>query len=390
MTRPPHVAVLIETSRGYGRALLEGVARYNRLHGPWSLYFEPHGPNDPPPAWLRRWRGDGILLRVNDRRTADAVLASGVPAVDLRGRLSGVGLPVIGADNRAAADLAYGHLRDRGFRQFAFVGTRRNYHRHYDIRHDHFRELAQAGGFPCESFLGAAGRAEGWEEGQDRLAGWLHGLSKPVGVAACNDDRGQRVLDACRRAGVHVPEEVAVVGMDNDEIVCAMASPPMSSVDVNAARIGFEATALLARLMAQGAGWDRTGSVGVPPRGVVTRQSTDVLAVADKAVSSAVRFIRENAARGIDVGDVVAHTRASRAALDLRFKAALGRTPKAEILRVRLDRAKQLLTETNLSLDEVAELCGVRTAKYLGDVFFREVGVRPGEYRRCYQQLAEK
>jgi LacI family transcriptional regulator len=383
----PHVAVLIETSRGYGRGLLEGVARYHHQHGPWSLYFEPHGLDDPPPTWLSSWKGHGILARIDNRRLARAVLATGLPAVDLRGRLHGLELPFIGVRNEEVGRLAFQHLADRGLRHFGFCGLPPGVYRYMDQRRDFFCRQVEAAGYPCHVFDALGGRRRPtWEEEQERLVAWVLGLPRPIGVMTCNDDRGHQVLDACRRAGVAVPEEVAVIGVDNDPILCSLADPPMSSIDVNAVRIGYEAMALLDRLMQQPQRPQPDPQVEIAPRGVVTRQSSDVLAVDDPEVAAAVRFIRANGCRGIGVEDVLRKVPLSRSALERRFKLILRRTPKEEILRVQLDRAKQLLGESDLSLETIAASCGFSSCKYFGDAFFRELGVRPGTYRRRLRQ----
>src|SRR5262245_43154086 len=185
MRTTPHVAVRIETSRAYGRGLLEGVARYVREHGPWSIYFRPHGLGEPPPSWLRAWKGHGILARIDDRRTARAVRATGLPAVDLRGRLPGLGLPPVGVDNRVLACLAVRHLRERGFRHLAFCGLPRGEHPHMDQRCDDFTRLVHEAGHTCDVFQA---RAASWEQEQQQMADWLRRLPRPVGVMACNDD----------------------------------------------------------------------------------------------------------------------------------------------------------------------------------------------------------
>lgn len=381
MTNLPHVAVLIETSRAYGRGLLEGVARYVQEHGPWSIYFRPHGLGEPPPPWLRAWRGHGILARIDNREMARVVMATGLPVVDLRGRLPDLGLPRVGVDNHALARLAFEHLTERGFRHFAFCGLPRGEHPHMDQRCDDFQELTQRAGFDCAVFAPASSqRSRTWESEQERIAQWLLGLPRPVGIMTCNDDRGQQLLDACRRAGVLVPDEAAVISVENDTILCNLATPPLTSIDVNPHCVGYEAAALLARLMARPrSAWKNTF---LDLGRVVTRQSTDVLALDEPDLVQAIRFIRERACAGINVQDVLAAVPLSRSVLERRFKAVLGRTPKAEILRVQLARAQQLLAETDLSLAEVASRSGFRTEKYFGDIFHRKSGERAGAYRR--------
>ncbi len=251
MRKTPHVALLIETSREYARGLLRGVARYQQERGPWSIYFEPHGLDDPPPEWLVGWSGDGILARVNNCKMAEVIQATGIPAVDVRGALPDLGIPFIGVDNRPVSKLAYDHLKDLGLKNFAFCGTPRSENPNQDRRCDYFVELVETGGSVCHTWLGEQQRqrAPTWEEQQQQIANWLGELPKPVGIMTCHDDRGQQVLDACRRAHVSVPDEAAIVSVDNDPHLCNLCTPPMTSVDVNPGRVGYEAAALPAQMM---------------------------------------------------------------------------------------------------------------------------------------------
>jgi LacI family transcriptional regulator len=205
-------------------------------------------------------------------------------------------------------------------------------------------------------------------------------LPKPVGVMACRDDQGLRLLDACRRAGVLVPDQVAVLGVDNDDIQCHMATPPLTSIDLNPEHVGYEAAALLERLM--DAKPPPAGPVLLPPRAVVMRQSTDVVAVDDPEIAAALQYIRRHACDGLRVAELLARLPLSPSVLERRFRALLGRSPKAEISRVQLERARQLLAETDLPLDAVAEKAGLRDARYLCDVFARKTGMTPGAYRK--------
>jgi LacI family transcriptional regulator len=387
MPRPPHVALLIETSRAYGRSILQGVVRYLRGHGLWSVYIQPHGLESPPPRWLKGWHGDGILARINDRKMARAVRQTGLPAVDLRFTVPKLGLPAVGIDNRAVVRLAYQHLSDCGFRQVGFCGLPRGRSVWMDLRRDLFRDLAQADGRSCHVFEHPARSASAtWEEEQEAIATWVSRLPRPIGVMACNDDRGQQVLDACRRVNVLVPEEVAVIGVDNDEILCSLSSPPLTSVDINTVQVGYEAAALLDRLMA---GARPPGEpMLLAPRGVVPRESTDVLATDDRELAAAIRFIREHACGGLRVKELVRKTGLSRRSLERRMEKLLGHSPKEEITRVQIERAKRLLTETDLSAAAVAEKCGYSQPKYFSQVFHARVGLPPGAYRRRGAQPA--
>ncbi|MCP4590131.1 MAG: DNA-binding transcriptional regulator, partial [bacterium] len=365
MSKLKHVALLIETSRAYGRGLLRGVSRYNHEQGRWSLYFKPQGLDDPPPPWLKDWNGDGILARINDRRMAAAVVQTGVPVVELRRLIPDLGLPSIGADNRAVTELAVGHLLERGFQHFAFCGLPKGEYPPMDERREWFVQLIEEAGFQQSVFDARRTRRRGdtWTLEQNEIAEWLGSLAKPVGVMACNDDRGLQVLDACHRAGLMVPDEVAVVGVDNDDYLCNLSVPQLTSVDLAPDRMGYEAAKLLDRMMAGGV--ISSPQISLPPRGVVTRQSTDVLATEDQVVIRAVRFIRERACDRIQVADVLEHVRVSRSRLEPRLKEVLGRTIHQEILRVQIEQVKELLIVTDLPIKQIANRCGFTESQYL-------------------------
>jgi len=376
-----HVALLIETSGSYGRGLLRGVAKYNREHAGWSTYFHPHGLGDPPPGWLTSWKGDGILARIDTQEIADLLSRSGVPVVNLRGTLPNLPFPYVGPDHVQIAKLAAEHLLERGLKHFAFCGRPPGIHPGLDERGVSFRRSVQAAGFQCEVSHATAGKdgQENWEREQERLARWIKGLPKPVGVMTANDERGLQVLDACRRCGAGVPDEVAVIGVDNDEHLCDLSIPPLTSVDVNAEQIGHEAAALLDQMM--------QGRKSIPksqklsPRGVVTRLSTDVIASDDPEVNRAIRFVHERGGRNIRVADVLTHTGMSHASLQHRMKKAVGRTIHEEIERTRLNRVKDLLLLPEMTIKQVAHETGFSSVQYMTRVFRAAVGETPARYR---------
>jgi len=385
MSSRRRVALLIESSRSYGRTVLQAITAYSRVHGPWSLYYEQRQTAEKPPSWLRTWRGDGIISRVDDLALACAIARTGLPAVDLRGRVCST-MPVVKNDDRRIAEMVADHLLDRGFVHLAFCGyTGLAYS---ERRCEHFCACLARHGLPCPVYQSVpprprAGQREVEAAGLRRdpkLIRWLRSLPKPVGIMASNDVRGQQVLNTCRELDIAVPEQVALVGVDNDDVLCDLADPPMSSVDLDTRRIGFEAAALLERMMAGAAPPNQR--ILVPPLGVIARQSSDVLAIADPDVAAAVRHIRLYAVDGLDVNDVAAKSSVSRRTLERRFARLLGRTPKAEILRVRLDRVKQLLIETDWPLSRVADRAGFLFPEYMNVAFKRELGVTPGEFRR--------
>jgi LacI family transcriptional regulator len=381
----PRVALLIESSRAYGRGTLLGVAKYVRAHGPWSIFFQERGLGDVAPRWLQNWEGDGILARVENAAMAGAIRRLGLPAVDLRYLLPHLKIPSVRTDDEAATGLAWEHLRERGFRHFGFCGF--NGADYSDIRRDQFARRVADAGLRCHVFVASRQPGEvstlkreeqGLTDGA-RVAEWIQELPKPIGIMACNDIRGQQVLNACRAVGVAVPDEVAVIGVDNDEVLCELSDPPLSSVAANTERIGYEAAALLDRMMAGSP--PPAEPIVIGPLAIVTRRSTDVLAIEDRHIAAAVRFIRERACDGIDVGDLLRAVPLSRSALERRFTKVLNRSPKEEILRVRLNRAKQLLSETDFPLSLVAEKIGLGHCEYLSVIFKRKTGLTPAQFR---------
>lgn len=375
----PHVALIVETSIHYGRQVLRGITRYLQSHQPWSVFLEQRELWTSPPGWLRRWRGDGVICRKTTPELARILRRAGIPLVDVSDVLPPVGVPRIISDDVTIGALAADHLLERGFGNFAFCGFGDQFWS--TGRREGFANRLLGRGYPCtvfeSSWVGPSARS--WEREQAQIARWLQSLRRPVGLMACNDMRGQHVLDACQRLDVAVPEDIAVIGVDDDAVLCNLCHPPLSSVVPNAERVGYEAAALLAHLI----------SGGTPPRkpmliepvGVRTRQSSDVLAIEDPTVAAALRYIRERAFHGVSMKEVVRNSAMSRSVLERKFRHYLGHSPQAEIRSVQLKRVKQLLAETDLPLNEIAALAGYAHPEYMSVVFKRATGQTPGRFR---------
>jgi LacI family transcriptional regulator len=383
----PHVALIVETSTAYGRAILSGISQYVREHGPWTVYIEQRSLQDPAPPWLERWDGDGIIARASTPRSARKLAKTGVPTIDLNDQVRGLGLPQIHSDHAAIARLAADHLIDRGFRHFAYFG--------FPVfewsvrRQESFTTHVIAAGHQIHEGLPArrvnwSHQQASWEDEIEGVAQWVKKLPKPLGIMAGNDIRGIQMLDACRRAGVAVPEEVAVVGVDNEELVCLLAYPPLSSVIPDAYRVGYESAALLDQMMKGHRVTEMLRSI--PPVSVATRQSSDVTAIANPCLASAMQFIRESACQGIGVDDVLTHLSVSRSALQRMFRNELGQTILDAITAIRMQRVKQLLAETDLSLNDIADRAGFSYVEYLSTSFRRHTGQSPSSYRRQFRR----
>ena len=384
--RRPHVALLIETSRAYGRDLLMGIAKYLRIHGSWSVEFEEGDFTEELPEWFNRWKWDGVIARVKTPLIARKLSKLKVPVVDLYGGLSGLGFYTIRSDETTVGQLGAEHLIDRGFQRFAFCGFDGT--DWSDMRKMGFEQRVAEAGFSCLSFQNpryypTRGLPEYEEHGQhyeQELKQWLQSLPKPLGLMGCNDSRGRQVLNCCRELNIAVPDELAVIGVDRDEIFCELSDLPLSSVILNSQQIGFEAAALLNRLMSGEEAADHARLIR--PMGVATRRSTDVLAIEDRHIAKALRIIREHACEGLDIPKLLEQVPLSRSVLERRFAKILGRSPNEEILRVKLERACRLLEESDLSLAEVAEKCGFDHAEYFSRLFKKKLGPTPGEFRK--------
>jgi LacI family transcriptional regulator len=370
------VALLIETSNRYGRDLLYGVRDWMREGERWAIRFTEQGRRAPLPTWLKDWQGDGIIARVDSPQIAAALRRTRLPVVDVSAERFSSEFSRVSIDNGAVARLAAEHLEAKGFSDFAYCGDRRFlWSRQRGVE---FRRCLAEKGRRCVDFGEPAGTAKPGSDAEIRaIARWLKGLPKPVGVFACYDGRALQVLEACQLLGLQVPDRVAVLGVDNDELVCELANPPLSSVQPNARR---------ARLM----GGEKKAVAPthqVQPVRVVERQSTDVVAVADVKVAAALKFIRLHACEGMDVGDVLRAVPMSRTRLEQKFKALLGHSPHRQLVQQRIARAKHLLAESKIAISEVAEQAGFDNASYLSVAFRRETGLSPFAYRAKHGAL---
>ena len=397
MKKLPKVALLIESSRKFGREVLSGIAKYVHVHGPWSCYIEERELHGGIPDWLKQIPIDGIIARIDGRRTARELLRLGCPVIDVRASVRFEAIPAFITDPRAVAQMAADFFLQAGFRHFAFCG--------YpgipfsDARCAAFTEYLSKQGCATRQFsapprpspVGGRGvtlpltilqaAEQRGLETEKAIAAWLLKQPRPLALFACNDICGQQILNACREYGINVPDEVAVLGVDDDEVLCMISEPPLSSIKADAERVGVEAATLLDAMMKGHA--INPGLVEIPPLWLVERASTDVVATEDPVIVQALRFIRNHVNEGINVKDVLAHVGCSRTDLGVRFRHSLNTSIRAEIVRLRIERACSLLRQTSLSLAEIARQSGFRDVPSLCRLLQKRQGQTPTEYRHA-------
>ena len=384
MPKVRKVVLLITPSREYTRGLLRGIAKYSRTQGLWAFYRpldyrEPKGKERLLPL-MKTWNPDGILMR--EPHKIKDIIAMGVPTISCpytRQRIPGI--TNIMTDHVSVGKMGAEHLLERGFQRFAYCGfddwwwSRK--------RGEVFSKTAAEAGYPTYFYPQPRAKAKRtWDKELPIIADWLRTLPKPIGLMACNDDRGEWVIEACKIAGLNVPDEVAIVGVDNDQLICDLCDPPLSSIVLNVEKAGYKAAALLDKMMAGERATHR--DLRVRPTYVAVRQSTDVLAIDDASVAAAIRFIRQHSKTVIQVNDVVNAVALSRRVLEKRFRTILGRSIHDEIRRTRVEQIIQMLAETVMSISEIAQALGFSDVAHISRYFRREKGMSPLAYRKRY------
>ncbi len=386
MPKQRHVAVIVDATKPYDRKVISGLAEYVQQVGNWSLYVEEE-PLDKLPDF-RSWDGDGVIANFDDPRVFNAVKNLNVPVVGLGGGYGkyhpGLDISYLRTDNNKVAQLGAALLIDRGFRHFAYCGMPKTPLNGWSKERERsFTNHVLARGFSCEVYNGRFTTTRQWRKLQDHLGQWLRKIEKPIGIMTCNDARARHVLEACRKFAIRVPEEIAVIGVDNDELICELTQPPLSSVEQGAKHLGYEAAASLDKLMSgkRHKSFERT----IEPVGIVERRSTDTLAFDDEAVTHALQIIRERACEPIQVRDVVDSVPVSRTSLETRFQQHTGHSIHSEIRHTQLSQAKKMLTIGNLPIKNIALHCGFRTVQYFTTVFRKKFGETPAVFQNKHR-----
>ena len=366
----------------YTHRISAGVGQYADAHEPWDFYLHVGRPRSL--AAIAGWPADGVITNILERGFDQVLARSGIPAVAITNCRPQGPLPRVIVDDVAVARMAADHLLGRGLRHFAYLGHADPRHGGSAIRGKAFAAAAAEAGGICR--LGRALKVGGgrtWEAAQDRLARWTAALPRPLGLFAYTDFEAWPAAQACRRVGLRVPEDVAVLGVTDDPLVTRLATPPLSSIALPLEKLGYEAAALLDRLIRGRK--PPAAPVTVPPEAVIARRSTEPVAVADEDVVRALRHIAANVRRAVSVDEVCEAAAVSRRTLQRKMRVTLGRTLRAEIRRARIDRAQRLLRETDQAVAQVGRQCGFRYAHHFSRVFRRQVGCTPSAYRARYR-----
>ncbi|NLS96457.1 MAG: substrate-binding domain-containing protein [Planctomycetaceae bacterium] len=389
MPEPPRVGLLILSSLDYGRGLLRGIASYVQTHGPWTIFHRVGLPPDRLSPLLRRWRPHGVIGQFRTRVILRQVERLGIPAVDLLGRFHSRSIPRFQIDHSAVAVMVADHFLELGYRSFAFCGFKGI---HYsDRRRKAFVDYAQTKRCPVDVLLSTLpseplGPFDIESAGQfdvESIGTWLRSLPKPLALMAATDVRAVQVLAACRLAGLNVPEEIAVVGVGNDEVLCNLADPPLTSVALRADQLGYRGAAMLDEMM-HGRKPARYESL-IGPLGVISRKSTQVAAAADPKVNEVLRYLRDHFRQGVSIAAAARHAGLSSSTLRRRFSEAMKRSPREELIRIQLQCVEELLRDTDLPMGRIAELAGFRYPECMMKLFRRKTGMTPGQLRSRFR-----
>lgn len=376
------IALLIETSTSWGTNIVKGISDYALSHENWFFHLVPSGkyerlnlPNG--------WDGDGIIARVTYEELANQITNTKKPAVNVSWySFDTEHIPSCITDEVMASRMITDHFLERGFKHFAYCGPM-NRPGYIDIFGPAFMNAISESGAKCYCFdeKRANSNLLDWDARLNQLGDWMvNKLPMPIAMLAFSSVGGRQIAEACRMKGLLIPDQVALMGGEYDELTCQITRPPLSSIDLSPQRVGWEAAAMLARMLNGEAPPKKP--VRIPPARIITRQSTDTLAIDDPALVKALEFIAANSSRAISVKDILDSVPISRRVLEQRFQKYLGRSPATEIRRVRIEKAKRLLADSNQSMRAIAAACGFEYPEVLTRIFRRQEGVTPSTFRK--------
>lgn len=373
------IALLIGQDIAFCRRLLRGIHSYAITKG-WLFHDTPADIRVLGPMW--KWKPDGIICSLYDQDISDQLNRCRVPIVNTSCTVTSWRGPLVDVDHLEVGRLAAEHLLERRLRHFGFFGSA--WFGSSIAREAGFRKRLAVEGFvpsTCHAeYRPTPVLTASWQGLERPVRNWLLKLPKPVGILASHDRPGRVLAEACHQLNLRVPDAVAILGVDNDDFECRLSHPPLSSVNNPAVKIGFEAARLLDQLMSGRK--PASVRIAIPPTHVIVRQSTQTMAVDDPDVAAALAWIRDNVAENISVGSVADYVGISRRTLERRFRSVVGDSILAEIRRIRVELAKQVLADSNLKLSVIAEYCGFRDPARFATLFRQVTGHTPSAFRR--------
>ena len=377
------IALLFNANKVYERQVVEGIGQYIQASQcMWDIFVEDefiYHTNT-----INQLSIDGIIADFDDPKTVELLQHTLIPTIAVGSSYKQVDFyphfPYVATDNAALVEMALSHLQEKGLSQFAFYGLQVNTHKHWSIeRRDAFVELMEKNHYPIYLYEGVQVHAQNWLEEQQKLIVWLKSLPSHTGIIAVTDARARHLLQACEYSKIAVPEELCVIGIDNEELIQYLSRVSLSSVEQGAREIGYQAAKLLHKLL-NGQKAPST-PILIPPITVHTRNSTDYRSLSDPLVIQAMHYIRHRACHGIKVEQVLDHLEISRSNLEQRFKNEMDRTIHQVIHEEKIARAKNLLEQTDISIQEIADICGYPSVQYFYSVFKKEFEMTPKEFR---------
>ncbi|MDP4626162.1 MAG: DNA-binding transcriptional regulator [Akkermansiaceae bacterium] len=373
------IAILVETSLASGREILSGISRYLDERPDWSIFLHVGPLGAMAPEAIRNWQGDGIIARIANEELHELIQAKGLPTVDVLGNVTPLSYPLFKCDDRALGTSVARHFLESGHRNFAFIGLAEE--RWSIEREEAFSATLSSKNYPVSVFHIDQRPTDHVVTGEtfESLKKWLLTLKIPTSLMIASDQFGPIVFEACHQLGLSIPENVSVIGVDNDEPFCNLCRPRLSSVMPDHKRVGYQAAKALGRLMQGKKLPEQVVEIG--SNTLHRRQSSDFMAIDDPAVIIAVKYIRENASKSPSLDLVAEAAGLSRTVLQRRFREYLNRTVGDVILREKLRLAREMLSGTDMPIPTIAERSGFTSQEYMNHVFKFHLKTTPKKYR---------
>lgn len=371
-----NVAILAGTTRDWNRNLIRGILAYSNRHTPWNIWTRPN--NGLFHALPEGWSGQGLIARISTPELADKIIESGLPVVNIgKVLVPGFPAPTLRSDDTISARMAVEHFAERNLTNLIVIGPLDRPSPAAYMRA--FQTEATSQGYPCEIHS-----AHDLINGSPELKIWLKKIPKPSGILTMGHILGKRLLEYCRQEEISVPYDVAVLSSNYDALMCNTCYPALSGIICPTEQIGYKAAELLEQMMnGEAVSYD---TIHFPPLGIENRMSSDTLAVDDPPLVKVIESIRKRAFEPIALKDILNEVPMARRTLDYKFKKTLGHSPAEEIRKLRINKARKMLAQTDLPMQFIAEACGYANYNYLTQVFKQNTGMTPSEYRKQFHR----